>query len=106
MSYEEAQWVAYRVGDAVIYRTLATLSMSISGGRVDLRVGLGEVARIEGTLGSPLEPTAELCLFGQMTVSCSLRGAGGESLADASWESPFCQAAIEDLEMESLLASR
>jgi hypothetical protein len=98
---------AYVVGDTVVYRRFETLSMTVDGGRVEVRIGLGEVTHTEeGSLESPLDPTAEVRLFGQLLLSCSPLGPDGGNLEDASWSSDFCRAAVEDFQLDALLASR
>lgn len=98
---------AYVVDETVVYRRFETLSMTVDGGRVDVRIGLGEVTHSEGeTLESPLEPTAEVRLYGQLFLSCSPLGPDGGNLEDAAWSSDFCRAAVEDLQLDALLASR
>ncbi len=98
---------AYVVGDTVVYRRFETVSMRVEGGRVDVRIGLGEVTHTEGErLASPLAPTAEARLYGQLLLACSPLAPDGGNLEDAAWSTDFCRAAVEDLQLDALLASR
>src|SRR5690606_34061098 len=98
---------AYVVGDTVVYRRYETLSMTSDGGRVDVRIGLGEVTHTEGEpLASPLGPSAEVRLYGQLRLACSPLAPDGGNFEDTTWSSDFCRAAVEVLQLDALLARR
>lgn len=75
--------------DPTTTRDVRSIHMSIANATASLTMMLG-TQEVSGSPNPDALPSATMEIRGQFPIGCSPRDAGGNSLNDPRWESPFC----------------